>query len=80
MIQHRAAHYVLNQLWRRNVRDSINSLLLSLDWPTLQLRRERSFNSTLQNNHLLQILINYFPIPSPVATTRSRNHMKLFHY
>ena len=30
MIQHRAARYVLNQPWRRNVRDSINSLLLSL--------------------------------------------------
>ena len=40
MIQHRAAHYVLNQPWRRNVRDSINSLLLSLKWPTLQLHRE----------------------------------------
>ena len=34
-IPHRAVCYVLNQPWRRNVRDSINSLLLSLEWPTL---------------------------------------------
>ena len=40
MIQHRAVYYVLNQPWRRNVRDSINSLLLSLEWSTLQLCRE----------------------------------------
>ena len=30
MIQHRAARFVLNQPWRRNVRDSISSLLLLL--------------------------------------------------
>ena len=35
-IEH-AAHFVLNQPWRRNVRDSISSLLSSLKWPTLQL-------------------------------------------
>ena len=37
MIQHRAARFVLNQPWRRNVRDSISSLLSSLKWLTLQL-------------------------------------------
>ena len=40
MIQHRTARYVLIQPWKRNVRDSINSLLLLLDWSTLQLHRE----------------------------------------
>ena len=40
MIQHRAARYVLNQPWRRNDRDSINSLLSSFKWLTLQHRRE----------------------------------------
>ena len=30
MIQNRAARFVLNQPWRRNVRDSISSLLSSL--------------------------------------------------
>ena len=82
MIQHRAARYVLNQPWRRNVRDSINSLLLSLKWPTLQLRRESTCIILLYKiiNHLIQIPINYFPTPSPVTTTRSRNDMKFFHY
>ena len=82
MIQHRAVHYVLNQPWRRNVRDSINSLLLSLKWPTLQLRRESTRIILLYKiiNHIIQIPINYFPTPSPVTTTRSRNDMKFFHY
>ena len=82
MIQHIAAHYALNQPWRRNVRDSINSLLSSLKWPTLQLRRESArvilFYKII--NHILQIPINYFPTPSPVITTRSRNDMKFLHY
>ena len=82
MIQHRAARYVLNQPWRRNVRDSINSLLSSLKWPTLQLRRESARIILLYKiiNHILQIPINYFPTPSPVITTRSRNDMKFLHY
>ena len=82
MIQHRAARYVLNQPWRRNVRDSINSLLLSLKWPTLQLHRESTRILLLYKiiNYIIQIPINYFPIPSPVTTTRSRNDMKFLHY
>jgi len=39
MIQHRGAHFVLNQPWQRNIRDSVSLLLLSLNWPTLQIRR-----------------------------------------
>ena len=31
-------------------------------------------------NHVLQIPTNYLPTPSPIATTRSRNDMKFFHY
>ena len=84
MIQHRAAHYVLNQSWRSNVRDSINSLLSSLKWPTLQLRRKSSTRLILLYkiiNHIIQIPTNiYFPTPSPVTATRSCNDMKLFHY
>ena len=78
MIQHRAARYVLNQPWRRNVRDSITSLLLSLKWPTLQLHREstRIILHYKIINRIIQIPINYYPIPSPVTTTRSRNDMK----
>ena len=82
MIQHRAACYVLNQPWRRNVRDSINSLLSSLKWPTLQHRRESARVILLYKiiNHIIQIPPNYFPTPSPVITNRSSNDMKFLHY
>ena len=60
MIQHRAARFVLNQPWRRNVRDSITSLLSALKWPTLQLRRECTRQILLYKiiNHLVQIPTN----------------------
>ena len=82
MIQHRAARFVLNQPWRRNVRDSISSLLSSLKWPTLQLRRESIRLILLHTiiNNILQIPTNYLPTPSPITTTRSRNDMKFLHY
>ena len=65
MIQHRAACYVLNQPWRRNVRDSINSLLSSLELPTLQLHRQSTCLILLYKIfvHLIQTPINYFPTP-----------------
>ena len=64
MIQHRAARYVLNQPWRRNVRDSINSLLSSLKWPTLQLRRESTRIILLYKiiSHLLQFQLIIFQL------------------
>ena len=66
MIQHRAARFVLNQPWRRNVRDSISSLLSSLKWPTLQLQRESTCLILLYKiiNNILQIPTNYLPTPS----------------
>ena len=69
MIQYRGARYVLNQPWRRSVRGIINSLLLSLEWPTLQLRRESARLILLYKIIIYyKIPINYFPIPSPVTT------------
>ena len=35
MIQHRAARFVLNCPWRRDIRDGISSMLQLLGWPTL---------------------------------------------
>ena len=40
MIQHKAAHYIFNVPWRRNVGDNVSSLLQSLNWPSLQCRRD----------------------------------------
>ena len=74
--------YLLNQPWRRNVRDSINSPLSSLKWPTLQLCSESTHIILLYKivHHTIQISTNYYPIPSPVTTTRSRSNMKFLHY
>ena len=47
MIQHRGARFVLNQPWQRNVRDSVSLLLQSLNWPTLQIRREQGRSSKI---------------------------------
>ena len=42
MIQHRVACFVLNKPWRRNCRDSITNMLLTLKWPSLEERRKQS--------------------------------------
>jgi len=80
MIQHRAARFVLNQPWRRNIRDSISSLLSLLKWPSLQLRRECTCLILLYYKIINNFLPHYLPTPSQITTTRSRNDMKFLHY
>ena len=57
MIQHRGARFVLNQPWQRNIRDSVSLLLQSLNWSTLQIRRECSCLVLLYKiiNQIIQI-------------------------
>ena len=80
MIQHRAARFVLDCPWRRDCRVSINSMLLTLGWPSLYLRRKRArlvlMFKLLQ--YLLIISPEYFPTPSPVTTTRANHNFKIF--
>ena len=81
MIQHRAAHCVLNQPWRRNIRDSISSRLSSLEGPTLQLHRESTHLILLYKiiNHTLQIPIDYFPtelLPPDSNDTKSLHYQQ----
>ena len=75
MIQHRGACFVLNQPWQRYVRDSVSLLLQSLNWPTLQIRRECSRLVLLYKmiNQIIQIPAHYLPTRSPITTTRTRN-------
>ena len=82
MIRLRTAGFVSNQSFRRNFRDSISSLLLSLKWPTLQLHRESTRLILLYKiiNPILQSSANYLPTPSPITTTRSKNDMKFLHH
>ena len=39
MVQHRAAHLVLNQPWTRGRHDSITEILHTFDWTTLETQR-----------------------------------------
>ena len=82
MVLHRGAHFVLNQPWQRNARDSVSLLLQSLNWPTLQIRRECSHLVFLYKiiNQIIQIPAHYLPTRSPITTTRTRNDMKFLHY
>jgi len=82
MIQHRAARFVLDRPWRRDIRDSISSMLLSLGWPSLQLRRKCA-RLVLMFKLLHNILVippDYLPTLSPVTITRSSHDFKFFHY
>ena len=40
MIHHRAARFILNKPWRRNVRDSVTQMISELSWSALQYRRK----------------------------------------
>ena len=82
MIQHKAARYIFNQPWRRNVRDSVSLLLESLCWPSLQRRRENTRLILLYKiiNDFLHIPSSYHPVPSPFTATRSSNDIKFLHY
>ena len=82
MIQHKAARYIFNQPWRRNVRDSVSLLLQSLNWPSLQCRRESIHLILLYKiiNQFLHIPSSYHPVQSPITATRSSNDKKFLHY
>jgi len=80
MVQHRAARFVLNQPWRRNIRDSVTLLLEQLNWPRLKSRRECTRLVLLYKliNQILQIPATYLPTRS--LATRSSNDLKFLHY
>ena len=82
MIQHRAAHFVLGCPWRRDHRDSITSLLSSLERPSLQLRRKCSRLTSLFMllHNVLVISPEYLPVPLPVTKMRANHDFKFLHY
>ena len=79
MIQHRAAHFVLNKPWRCNYGDSITEMLLTLNWLSLEKRRKQSRLILLFKllNKMIYIPTEYLPIPSPLTNTRSNHNRKL---
>ena len=82
MIQHRAVHFVLGHPWRKSTRDSISSMLQSIGWPTLQLRRKCARLILMYKllHNLLTIPTSYLPSPPPATMTRSSHDFKFLHY
>ena len=82
MIQHRVARFVLGCPWRRDSRDSINSMLLTLGWPSLSLS-QKCARLVLMFKPLYNLLIispEYLLMPSPVSTTRGNHNFNFFHF
>ena len=75
---HHAMWFVLNKLWRRNHRDSITDMLITLKWPSLENRRRHLRLTLLFKfiNKMIHIPTQYSPAPSPITTTRA-NHKSL---
>ena len=81
MIQHRAAHFVLNKPWNRHQRDSITDMLKQLNWPSLQERRKQSCLTLMYKivNHLLIVPDRCLPTPSPITRTHAHHPQKFLH-
>ena len=79
MIQHRAAHFVLNKPWRCNHKDSTTEMLLTLNWPSLEKHRKQSHLILLFKllNNMIHIPTEHLPVPSPLTNTRSNHNQKL---
>jgi len=82
MIHHRAARFVLNRPWRRNMQDSVTEMLTSLEWPPLQLHRKFARLTLLYKiiHNLTEIPSSYLPTLLPVTITRSNHDQKFLHY
>ena len=68
----------INKPWRRNHRDSITGMLMTLKWPSLENRRRHSRLILLFQfvNKLIHIPTQYLPVPSPLTTTRANHDQK----
>ena len=75
MVWHRAARFVLNQPWRRNIRDSITLLLEQLNWLPLKSRSECTRLVLLYKliNQILQIPAKYLQTRSQITATKSKH-------
>ena len=79
MLQHRAARFVLNKPWRRNHRDSITDMLITLKWPSLENHRRHLRLTLLFKfvNKMIHIPTQYLPASSPITTTRANHNQKI---
>ena len=82
MVQHRAARFVLNRPWRRNVQYRISEMLESLKWPTLEQRRKCAWLILLYKivHNFVEIPAEYSPVLSPTTMIRSNHDHKFLLY
>ena len=80
MLLHHAARFLLNKLWRRNRRDSITHMLITLKWPSLENCRRHLCLTLLFKfiNKMIHIPTQYLPAPSPIATNHNQKLMQLY--
>jgi len=76
------ARFVLNRLWRRNCRDSITNMLLTVKWPSLEEQRKQSRLTLMFKfiNKLIYIPSQYLPVLSPATQTRSNHALLKFQH
>jgi len=78
-IQRNAARFVANKLFNPHQPDSVTSILSTLQWPSLQQRRQY-FDLVLLfrvNNGLIAVPVTYIPTPAFIRPTRQSNSLKL---
>ena len=80
MIQHRAACFVLRKAQRRNVRDSVSSMLAELQWPSCTISKAKVCKINLIIHNIVSIPPTYLPVPTPLSSTRSNHGQKFLHY
>ena len=81
MIQHQAAHFVLNKPWfvsSEQQLDSVTDMLTYLEWPSLQDRKTMT-RLTLLLRRLIVIPDRCIPPSVLVSYTCSNHPLKLFH-
>jgi len=73
MIQHWAACFLLSKPWRRNHRDSITDMLVTLNWQTLEERTKQSCLMLMFKfmNNLIHVPDQYLPFLFCATSTRA---------
>ena len=81
MLQNRAARFVFNRPWRRHYHDSVSSMISTMNWQSLRIRRRNARLILLYKifHDYQTIPHQYLPTPAPL-NTRSSHNQKLQHY
>ena len=82
MLQHRAAHFVMNKPWYRQCHNvSITEILAELHWPTLQNRRKQACLILMFKIVNINLIIpaRCLPLSPTLSCTRANHSLKYAH-